>query len=123
MPGCTSEASTIVLLGAASQWNRTAGARRAIGPADGSPAAIRAIPTRRARTSPASQSGASAHSRASSSIVRAPRDRCGRLRSAIPALNRSPRSEEARPELRDERLRALPRTPELDHAQAVVVPP
>ena len=65
---------------------------RAIGPASGSPAAIRGIASRWARTSAGSQSGASARRTAASSSTRAARNRRGREWSTIPALNRSPRS-------------------------------
>ena len=64
----------------------------AIGPAVASPAAMRSIAVRCGRTPSGSQSGARARSSASSSRVRAPRNRCGRLWSTMPALKASPRS-------------------------------
>ena len=65
----TSDAWMIVLDGDTSQWNRSAGSSRAIGPADASPAAIRSIASRCERTVARSRSGATAATRASSSSI------------------------------------------------------
>src|SRR6476620_1592295 len=81
-----------VLDGDVSQWNRSAIESRAIGPADGSPAAIRSIAARWGRIVAGSASGAIARSRASSSDTRAARNFRGRLRTMTPAFSDSPRS-------------------------------
>src|SRR5215218_7341265 len=82
----------IVLDGATSQWKRSDAGSAAIGPASGSPAAIRSSAARWPRTASRSTSGASARSRASSSAMRAARNRRGRQNSTTPALTHSPRS-------------------------------
>ena len=82
----------IVLDGATSQWKRAVVSSCAIGPPAGSPAAIRSIASRCARTAAASSSGHSAASRASSSAVRAARYCSGRQKTTTPTLIRSPRS-------------------------------
>ena len=61
-PVWTSDGWMIVLAGETSQWNRSAGSNRAIGPAAGSPAAIRSIASRCERTVARSRSGATAAS-------------------------------------------------------------
>jgi hypothetical protein len=82
----------IVLDGATSQWKRAVVSRAAIGPPAGSPAAMRSIAARCARTAPASSSGHSAPTRVSSSAVLAARYRSGRQKTTTPTLIRSPRS-------------------------------
>src|SRR5215210_3385490 len=91
-PVCTGEDWMIVLEGATSQWKRSDAGSAAIGPASGSPAAIRTSASRWRCTAPRSASGASARRRCSSSSTRAARKRSGRQKSTTPALTHSPRS-------------------------------
>ena len=78
----------IVLDGDTSQWKRSAWPSRAIGPAVGSPAAIRSIASRCGRMVAGSRSGAKAARRFSSSAIRAPRKRVGRHSRTTPTLRR-----------------------------------
>ena len=80
----------IVLEGATSQWKRAGLGRAAIGPPARSPAAIRAIASRCARTVGASASGARACKRRSSRSTRAARNRRGRQNRITPAFMDSP---------------------------------
>ena len=93
LPGDRVPASvTDALDGAASQWKRPVRSSFAIGPASGSPAAMRSSPFRCWVTASTSTSGHSARARASSSAVRAWRKPFGRQNTTTPTLIRSPRS-------------------------------
>jgi hypothetical protein len=78
MPVCTADGWMIVLDGATSQWNLAVVSSAAIGPASGSPRAIRSMASRCGRMLAADAPGQSAARRASSSAVRAARKSSGR---------------------------------------------
>ena len=91
-PVCTAEGWTMVLLGDAIQWNRSAGGSEARGPASASPAHSLGMSSRCDLMRSTSAPGAICSSSGTSRSMRAARNRCGRHSSTMPALSRSPRS-------------------------------